>query len=204
MPNKPPLSATIKKVTLQSATGNPFDVTFNTPIAKYQGDPLYVQATVTGSTLAIQILDAKPPPNTPQPSGTATSAAVSVSYNGTLSDTVTAAFAYSGGALSIGMTIDASLSTATVTIIESAFSGLKPAHSHAAKREHGPRTGTRTEAPFGFIIIQHDSNSAVYDLYWVTDIPSVKNPNRFTQATIVDAPDVFAGGLSGPMGTLIP
>ena len=205
MPNKPPLSAAIKKLTLQPATGNAFDLTFKTPIAPYQGDPLYIQAAVTGTTLAIQILDTPPPPNTPQPSGTATGVSVSVSYNGTTSAPVTAAFAYSGGSLAVGMTIDGTLQTAAITVTESLFAPLQPAHKpHAPKSQHAPRAGTRTEAPFGFIIIQDDADPAVYQMYWVTNIPSVKNPLRFTQATIVDPPDVFAGGISGPMGTLLP
>jgi hypothetical protein len=197
------MNATISYATLQSATGDPVTARFTTPITGYQGDPLYVTASVTASVLAIAIVD-QPPSEMPAPGATATSATVSVSYNGTTSDTVTVPFDYSGNALSLGMTIDAQLTTATVTVTEATFEDERARHArHKPRAKRKNADGSRTEAPFGFVVIQGDEDTSVYQLYWVHSIASVRSPGRFKHMTIVEPGD-DGGGLSGPMGGMIP
>jgi hypothetical protein len=196
------MNAAIGHATLQSATGNPVPVNFTAPISGYQGDPLYLTASVTGSVLAITIVD-QPPSEMPAPGATATSATVSVSYDGATTDTVTVPFDYSGNALSLGMTIDAQLATATVTVTEAVFEEEHARHGHHKPR--GKRTnadGSRIDAPFGFVVIQQDDPS-VYQLYWIHSIANVDSPGRFKRMTLIEPPG-DGGGLSGPMGGMIP
>jgi hypothetical protein len=203
MSTRQAMNAGINSVKLQSATGDVVTASF-AQITGYQGDPLYLTANVVSGVLEIAISD-QPPSTTPALRGSANTATVTVSYNGTTYAAGSVGFGYTGNSLSLGMTIDGQLSTATLTVTEAEFGEDERArrrhHESHAKRKNAD--GSRTEAPFGFLVVQTEQDASVYDVYWIDTIPSVTSPGRFTSMTLVEPPD-DSGGLSGPMGGMIP
>lgn len=192
---KPPLNTTIANVTV-TLGGVPTTLKFQNPIGPgngnpYQGDQLYMNASVQNSVLVIQIVDTLPA--SPRvPTGSATSISVTVKYNGQSSDTVTGQANYSGTPLTFFMTISHDLSESFLNVNDSTpqkaahrVAGTPPAH-----------------APFGFVLAQQSSGD--YTMIWMSvPLQSVANPHSFTGATLIQAPD-DPGGLVGPMGIELP
>ena len=181
LPTAPPpaLSATIATVSVfgQSAT-------FRTQLAPYLGDQLFCSAVSDGTTLTLFINDFGLEQLSPVVG--ATTAKVTVSYNGVTSDTVTISnFVYGGEKLALTATLGGTPAAQTLGLVIS-----------------DPPHGSLTTNEITFVIVEANS---VFQLRWVENPVSVPvAPGGPTTARVRPPRPQSGGGVSGPMGLDVP
>jgi hypothetical protein len=165
-------------------------------IASYLGEPLYVQAAVSGSTLVITVGDAVKSSSPKRPVPPVTTATLSVRYKTAAAVTTAPApvAGYAGGKIIASLRLSPDFSTASLVVEE----------------DTSPPPDAQEDAQMQFIVVRDDADNAYpYRIEWIDPGFTMAAYERYADAALIEREHVVdengerGGSEYGPMGILV-